>query len=66
MRSSIRPGAGILSIWVRLLYPYEIQTGDQVAPLEVDPSLRRLYEFTVGAVSALYARAWLFRPPMKL
>ena len=53
MRSSIRPGAGIRSIWVRLLYPYEIQTGDHVAPLEVEPSLRRLYEFTVGAVNAL-------------
>jgi hypothetical protein len=41
------------SICVRLLYPYEIQTGDQVAPLVVDPSFNRLYELTVGAVNAL-------------
>src|SRR4029078_6281851 len=53
VRSSIRPGAGLRNICVRLLYPSEVQTGDHVAPLEVEPSLRRLYELTVGAVRAL-------------
>src|SRR6185503_13221805 len=65
VRSSIRPGPGMRSICVRLFEPYEIHTGDQVAPLAVEPSLRRLYEFTVGAVSALAARACAVRPPMK-
>src|SRR5262245_8450013 len=54
------------SICVRLLSPYEIHTGDQVAALTVVPTFRRLYEFTVGAVSALVARACVLRPPMKL
>ena len=32
---------------------HNIQTGDHVAPLVVDPSFKRLYELTVGAVTAL-------------
>ena len=41
-------------------------TGDQVAPLVVVPSLSRLYELTVDAVTAEYARACPFKPPTKL
>ena len=36
-----------------------------VAPEAVDPSSRRLYAYTVGAVSAADARACAFRPPTK-
>ena len=50
---------------MRLLYPYEIHTGDHVAPLAVVPSFSRLYELTVGAVTPLYARACVRSPPMK-
>src|SRR6476469_330433 len=40
--------------------------GAHVAPLFGAPTTRRLYELTVGAVTAMYAFAWALRPPMKL
>ena len=40
--------------------------GAHVAPLVGAPTTSRLYELTVGAVTAMYALALAFRPPMKL
>src|ERR1700727_70240 len=40
--------------------------GAHVAPLVGAPTTSRLYELTVGAVTAMYAFALAFSPPMKL
>jgi hypothetical protein len=48
---------GTRSMWVRLLRPYEMNTGAQVEPLIAPRRIRRLYEFTVGHVTATIAGA---------
>ena len=55
-RNSSRP-YGILTIAVRLLSPYVMYAGAQVAPESDLPTTRRLYELTDGAASAVSPRA---------
>src|SRR3954451_1279598 len=43
-----------------------MQPGAQAEPLSVVPVTSRLYDVTVGAVTAMYAFACALRPPMKL
>src|SRR4051794_28544820 len=52
-RISMRPGAGMRIACVRLFMPYVAYAGDHVAPDVGAPTPMRLYEFTVGAMTAM-------------
>ena len=63
-RISMRP-YGMRTHAVRLLLPYAMYAGAQVAPDSARPTTSRLYEFTVGAQTAASARRVREQPAEK-
>mmetsp|Transcript_16557 Transcript_16557/g.53139 ORF Transcript_16557/g.53139 Transcript_16557/m.53139 type:complete len:233 (+) Transcript_16557:437-1135(+) len=64
-RSSMRRSSGTRMRAVRLFPAHVAAVGDHVAPDEVMRAPSRLYELTVGLVSAVSAGAWASRPAVK-